>query len=132
VRLSDNGEIIEVMGDHGERSSTESRGSVVHKGAVVVRHAKVGGPAHLVKVVSHVARDWCEVDLDITVTVWAALFVVKSDGVSQLVSDDAWDNAAAGLERHLMRTMVVADAGVAALSAEDGDVVVVSGRASLR
>jgi len=58
--------------------------------------------------------------------------VVETDGVAQLVGDDAWDDATAGLERHLMRTMAVADAGVAALSAEDGDVVAVSGRASLR
>lgn len=58
VRLSDNGEIIEVFRDHGEASSAESGGSVVHKGAVVVGHAEVVGAAHLVEVVSHVAGDW--------------------------------------------------------------------------
>ena len=63
----------------------------------------------------HVAGDVVKVDVEVVVTVRSALFVVETDGVAQLVSDDSWQSAAAGLERHLVRTMVVADGGVAAL-----------------
>jgi len=131
VGATDDGQVVQVIGDDGETTATESGGTIVHERAVVVRHAKVVGALDLVEVVSHVARDVVEENSDVAVTVGSALFVVETDGVAQLVSDDSWQSAAAGLEGHLVGTMVVADAGVATLSAEDGDVVVVSGGSGL-
>ena len=48
-----------------------------------------------------------EHDGEVTVTVGAALFVVKTDGVAELVSDNSGVDAAAGSERDLVATMVV-------------------------
>jgi len=127
VRSADDGEVVQVLGDDGERAASEGGGSVVHQRTVIVRHAEVGGASHLVEVVSHVAWDRSEHDSKVAVTVWTALFVVETDCVSELMSDDAWDGAAASLKGHLVRTMVVAHGGVASTSAEDFDVVAVAG-----
>jgi len=125
VGATDDGEVVQVVGNDGETAASESGGTVMHERAVVVRHAEIVGALDLVEVVSHVARDVVKEDSDVAVAVRSALFVVKTDGVAQLVGDDSGESAAAGLERHFVRAMVVAHGGVAALSAEDFDVVVV-------
>jgi len=130
VGASNDGQVVQVLGHDGEFTAAESRGSVVHERAVVVGHAKVGSARNFVKVESHVAGDIAKEDVQVVVTVRSALFVVETDGVAQFVSDDSRVGAATSLKGHLVRTMVVANAGVTSLAAEDGDVVAVSGRAS--
>ena len=50
---TDNGEVVQVFGDESESAAgAEGSGSVMHKRTVIVRHAKVGGTADLVEVVS--------------------------------------------------------------------------------
>merc|ERR1712168_1097974 len=129
MRASNDSEVVQILGHDGEFTATESRGSVVHERAVVVGHAKVGSARNFVKVESHVAGDIAKEDVQVVVTVRSALFVVETDGVAQLVSDDSSVGAATSLKGHLVRAMVVANAGVTSLAAEDGDVVAVSGRA---
>ena len=49
---TNDGEVVQVFGDDGEWTSSESGGSVVHERAVIVRHAESGGSADFVEVVS--------------------------------------------------------------------------------
>ena len=49
---TDDGQVVQVIGDDGETTATESGGTIVHERAVVVRHAKVVGALDLVEVVS--------------------------------------------------------------------------------
>merc|ERR1712168_25130 len=93
-------------------------------------HAKGASARHFVKVMSHVAGDVAEEDVQVVVTVGSALFVVETDGVAQFVGDNSGVSASTGLKGHLVRTMVVSNAGVTSPAAEDGDVVVVPGGAS--
>lgn len=127
VAFTDDGEIVQVFGDDGEFSAAESGGSVVHEGAVIVRHTEVAGALHFVEIVPHVGWDVVEKDLDAVVTVGTALFVVETDGVSQFVGDDSVESTSAFLDGHLVRTMVVSDAGVTSAAAEDLDGVSVTG-----
>merc|ERR1719431_112345 len=131
VGATDGSQVVQIFSHHGETAAAKSGGSVVHKRAVIVFHAKVGSSSDFVEVMLHVALDILEHDGEVTVTVGAALFVVKTDSVAELVSDDSGVDAAAGSERDLVATMVVPNRRVASAAAEDLDVVVVTSGARL-
>merc|ERR1719334_640858 len=126
MRAANDSQVVQILGHDGKFTTAKSRGSVVHERAVVVGHAKVGSARNFVKVESHFAGDIAQEDVQVVVTVRSALFVVETDGVAQFVSHNSGVGASTSLKGHLMRTMVVANARVTSLSAEDGDVVVVS------
>merc|ERR1719334_2475833 len=126
MRATNDSQVVQILGHDGEFTAAESRGSVVHERAVVVRHAKVGSARNFVEVESHFAGDIAQEDVQVVVTVRSALFVMETDGVAQFVSHNSSVGASTSLKGHLVRTMVVANARVTSLSAEDGDVVVVS------
>ena len=52
MRATDDGEVVQVLGDDGEATASKSGGTIVHERAVVVGHAEVVGATDLVEVVS--------------------------------------------------------------------------------
>jgi len=82
--------------DRNSAVARKSRLSVMHDGVVIVfESASVDLSAVvLVKVVPHAGMYIIQMDGYVVVTVWATLFVMKSNGVSQFVKDDAFNSAA--------------------------------------
>jgi hypothetical protein len=68
----------------------------MHDGVVIVfESASVDLSAVvLVKVVPHAGVYITQMDGHVVVTIWATLFVMKSNGVSQFVKDDAFNSTA--------------------------------------
>jgi len=131
VGAADGAQVVQIFSHHRETTAAKSGGSVVHKRAVIVGHAKVGSTTGFVEVMLHIALDILEHDFEVSIAVLTALFVVKTDGVAELVGDDSGVDASAGGEGDLVAAMVVADRGVTSTAAEDLDGVAVTSGACL-
>jgi len=130
VTLANGAKVVQVFRHNGEFPSSKSSAAVMHERAIIVWLAEISSSTNSIEIVSHVAWDVLEEDLDVLVPVRSALLVMEADGVTELVCHNSCVSTASCLERYLVRAMVVADGRVATLAAEDCDVVIVSSRSS--
>lgn len=88
--------VAQVLGDHGKRVIHGKKfGPVMHDGAVVVRRAEGVLASLSLELESLTTCDLTVIDLDVVVTIIAVLFVVKTNDVSELVSNNLCEHAAA-------------------------------------
>ena len=104
---------------------SEGRSTIVHDGGVVVRGAQVVGVLP-VEVVNIVGVDVVPVDADILVTVASGLLVLETQGMVDLVLDDAVVEAAPTVEREHLLASDSSQRREAAAFVLDADVVLLA------
>jgi len=96
--VTDNVLHVRILGSNSQSSASKSGFSVMHNGFVVVP-SSFGinvGCTLFVEVVLHAFLDVIPYDCNVTISVWSALLVVQTNGVSDFVDDSSFSPTSAG------------------------------------
>jgi len=98
MAATDCAEVVKIVRDHGEFSATKCGSSVVHQRTVVIRLSKGGNASALLEVMPLLRGDIVKDNFEMLVSVSPALFVVKANSMTKLVSNNTLKQASIGLE----------------------------------